>query len=435
MVHSTNMMVIYVDHHNQVLSCQGEAADVFGISPEPFATVGMHVMELPWERVVEAAPNLNNTLTVMHTPSGRTLLLSIVKLPRLVMTLDYLLVISRLDMIQMEPNEEERLQLEHNALIRSPKMKKIIDIIHKIANVDSTVLLLGESGVGKTMLARMIHQVSSRSERPFVAVNCGTLPDSLIEAELFGYEAGTFTGGKAEGKRGLLETAEGGTIFLDEIAELPYHVQSKLLEVLQENTFRKVGSVEVKKANIRIVAATNKDLKQLVAQKSFREDLYYRLHVVPLTIPPLRERREEIVPMAQLFVDTFNRRYGRQFFLSQQVQESLLAHEWPGNVRELENMVERMVVTYCEDTEELWRETIGTCDSDFPLELPGKQLPSLKEAKKQLEKELILRAYDLYENTYRAAEALQVDQSTIAKKLKEYRREDASGANKRSKKR
>nr|WP_264760997.1 sigma 54-interacting transcriptional regulator [Aneurinibacillus migulanus] len=318
----------------------------------------------------------------------------------------------------------------NGVLVKSEKMKKIIDVIHKIASVDSTVLLLGESGVGKTMLARLIHQASSRKDAPFVSINCGTLPDSLIESELFGYESGTFTGGKTGGKQGLLEAAEGGTIFLDEIAELPYHVQSKLLEVLQENTFRKIGSVDKQKANIRILSATNKNLKEMVNQKRFREDLYYRLHVVPLMIPPLRERREEILPLIEHFTSKFNQKYDRRFFLSPQMKARLVEYEWPGNIRELENLVERIIVT---QSEEIAEQVGGTSeDTDAFTSFQTKNvLPPLKEAKKQLEKALILRAYDLYENTYKAAEILQVDQSTIAKKLKQYRAEENGPERKR----
>jgi transcriptional regulator with PAS, ATPase and Fis domain len=364
--------------------------------------------------------------------AGHAVLVTVVKLPRSIAALDYLIVLCRLDDAAGEkPFQHAAADGYAGPLIRSGKMKKVMDIIHKIASVDSTVLLLGESGVGKSMLARVIHQVSSRREQPFLSINCGTLPDSLIESELFGYEPGSFTGGKSGGKKGLLEAADGGTVFLDEIAELPFHVQSKLLEVLQENTFRRIGSVEKQKTNIRIIAATNKDLKQMVSEKRFREDLYYRLHVVPLAIPPLRERREDILPLAEHFVQVFNQKYNRRFILSADSRERFLNYHWPGNVRELENTIERMVVTFSEESGDIWGEVSGTLEL-----LPagsGGELPPLKEAKKQLEKELILRAYQRYENTYKAAEALQVDQSTIVKKLKQYRQEEKEETERRSK--
>ncbi|WP_052812416.1 sigma-54 interaction domain-containing protein [Aneurinibacillus migulanus] len=431
-VKQAEMMVIFVGSHNQVVEWQGEVAEVFGFSPSVFLQPNMHIFQVPWETVVRNRPDLSAGLTIMQAINGPLVLLSVVKLPDTGSDIKYVLVLSRLDhMLDVNMNAPVLPDVANGVLVKSEKMKKIIDVIHKIASVDSTVLLLGESGVGKTMLARLIHQASSRKDAPFVSINCGTLPDSLIESELFGYESGTFTGGKTGGKQGLLEAAEGGTIFLDEIAELPYHVQSKLLEVLQENTFRKIGSVDKQKANIRILSATNKNLKEMVNQKRFREDLYYRLHVVPLMIPPLRERREEILPLIEHFTSKFNQKYDRRFFLSPQMKARLVEYEWPGNIRELENLVERIIVT---QSEEIAEQVGGTSeDTDAFTSFQTKNvLPPLKEAKKQLEKALILRAYDLYENTYKAAEILQVDQSTIAKKLKQYRAEENGPERKRS---
>ncbi|RJS60800.1 sigma 54-interacting transcriptional regulator [Bacillus sp. PK3_68] len=309
-------------------------------------------------------------------------------------------------------------------IAKSEKMRKIIDVIHRIANVDSTVLLLGESGVGKTMLAKYVHQQSMRHEQPFISINCSTLPENLIESELFGYEPGSFTGGKREGKTGLIESAEGGTLFLDEIAELPFAAQSKLLEVIQENKYRKIGSIHEKAANIRIIAATNKNLKELVQKKEFREDLYYRLYVVPLMVPPLRERRDEIPYLSQYFVQKFNQKYHRQFNLSSLLMEKFQSYNWPGNIRELENTIEQIVVTQSDQTGESWLLTDALTDTVF---LSKEHILPLKQAKQQFEKELILRVYHLYKSTYKAAEVLQVDQSTIAKKLKKYREEEKKG--------
>ncbi|MEK4027633.1 sigma 54-interacting transcriptional regulator [Pseudobacillus sp. FSL P4-0506] len=309
-------------------------------------------------------------------------------------------------------------------IAKSEKMRKIINVIHRIANVDSTVLLLGESGVGKTMLAKYVHQQSMRHEQPFISINCSTLPENLIESELFGYEPGSFTGGKREGKTGLIESAEGGTLFLDEIAELPFAAQSKLLEVIQENKYRKIGSIHEKAANIRIIAATNKNLKELVQKKGFREDLYYRLYVVPLMVPPLRERHDEIPYLSQYFVQKFNQKYHRQFNLSSLLMEKFQSYNWPGNIRELENTIEQIVVTQSDQTGESWLLTDALTDTVF---LSKEHILPLKQAKQQFEKELILRVYHLYKSTYKAAEVLQVDQSTIAKKLKKYREEEKKG--------
>ncbi|RXT07304.1 AAA family ATPase [Ammoniphilus sp. CFH 90114] len=303
---------------------------------------------------------------------------------------------------------------DNRLIMHSESMQRVIKIIQAVSQVDSTVLLLGESGVGKSAIANMIHRISNRASKPFVAVNCGALPENLIEAELFGYEHGSFTGGKKGGATGLFEVAHEGTIFLDGIAELPYRLQAKLLNVLQENTIRKVGSTENKKINVRIIAATNKDLSQLVKEKAFREDLFYRLNVVPLTIPALRERKEDIPHLINYFMSKYNKKYGLFMQLHPKVKDEFLHYHWPGNIRELENKIERMVVTNSQE---------GLGKGDFPQSNDELQFPPLKQAKKQLEKELIQKAYRLYGNTYKVAEILEVDQSTIVKKLKEYRKE------------
>ncbi|WP_240689455.1 sigma-54-dependent Fis family transcriptional regulator [Ammoniphilus sp. YIM 78166] len=309
---------------------------------------------------------------------------------------------------------EESLDTGENRLImKSETMQRVMKIIHAVAQVDSTVLLLGESGVGKSAIAHLIHRTSSRANKPFISVNCGAFPEHLIEAELFGYEHGSFTGGKKGGAMGLFEVAHEGTIFLDEIAELPYSLQAKLLNVLQENTIRKVGSTVNKKINVRILAATNKDLAQMVKEKSFREDLFYRLNVVPLTIPSLRERKEDIPDLIDYFLSKYNKKYGLFMQLRPQVKDELLHYNWPGNIRELENRIERMVVTNSQEGLDQREPSKSDEEAVFP---------PLKQAKKQLEKELILKAYQLYANTYKVAEVLEVDQSTIVKKLKEYRK-------------
>ncbi len=413
-------LTVFMDKRHRISKIQGDVTKVFGATPFSLA-VGIHLFDIDWSNVVDAPPSLMEGSHIAKMHSGDFILFFTVDIPFSNPEMDYLLLICRLDSgFYMEGLQRSFQEPLDHMPAKSDAMKKIIDIIQRISEVDSTVLLLGETGVGKTMLARYIHESSSRAKQPFVTVNCGAIPDSLIESELFGYESGAFTGGRSKGKKGLIELADGGILFLDEIAELPYSVQSKLLEVLQEHTFRKVGGTNSISVDIRIIAATNKDLQHMVDHKEFREDLYYRLHVVPLTIPPLRERREEIIPLAEHFVRKFNEQYGRHFVLSANVKERLFINPWRGNIRELENTIERMVVTQSEE--------MASPENEVPFENPGSyagnKLPPLKEAKKQLEKELILRAYDLYGTTYKAAEILQVDQSTIAKKIKQYREEE-----------
>src|SRR5215471_14935642 len=244
----------------------------------------------------------------------------------------------------------ERRRSEYDgAFENSPRMKAIKEMIDQVADTDATVLVWGESGVGKELVARAIHDCSPRRERPFVKVNCAALPLELLESELFGYERGAFTGAHKR-KPGKFELADGGTIFLDEIGEMPLPLQAKLLHVLQDREFARLGSGRDIRVDVRVVASTNKDLEKAVAQGLFREDLYYRLNVVNILVPPLRERPEEIPILAQHFWDKYSRQYNRQRLqLSRELIQRFQAHPWPGNVRELENLVKRIVVLESEE--------------------------------------------------------------------------------------
>jgi transcriptional regulator with GAF, ATPase, and Fis domain len=242
---------------------------------------------------------------------------------------------------------QDEIKLEHNfadIISRSQALKKILGKVEQVAATDATVLILGESGTGKELLARAVHNLSNRRERPMVKVNCAALPANLIESELFGHEKGAFTGAIAR-KIGRFELANGGTIFLDEIGELPPELQAKLLRVLQEGEFERVGGTQTLKVDTRVIAATHRDLKEEIAHGRFREDLYYRLHVFPITIPPLRERKEDIPLLINHFVKKYATRTGKKIeTVSQHVIEILQAYDWPGNVRELENVIERAVI-------------------------------------------------------------------------------------------
>ncbi len=222
-------------------------------------------------------------------------------------------------------------------------MAKTLDMVGRVAGTDAIVLLRGESGTGKSLMARCIHYSSNRKRGPFVIVNCASLPANLIESELFGHEKGAFTGAFNQ-RIGRFETADGGTLFLDEVGELPMETQAKLLRVIQDGTFERVGSSKTLTVNVRLICATNADLESLVREKQFREDLYYRLMVVPVQIPPLRNRKEDILPLCSFFLKKFTSKHGKRLSITREVMEFLEAYHWPGNVRELENTIERTVV-------------------------------------------------------------------------------------------
>jgi len=305
----------------------------------------------------------------------------------------------------------------------SPATKNLLDLAVRVAQVDSTVLLSGESGVGKDVFAKLIHSLSKRHDQPFVSLNCGAIPENLLESELFGYEKGAFSGADRYGKPGLFEEATGGTVFLDEIGELPLNLQVKLLKVLQEQSCRRLGSVKTVELNIRILAATNRDLKEMVAAGQFREDLFYRLYVVPIEIPPLRERREDILPLALQFLKAYNHQYQVSRTLGHELLRVLESYAWPGNVRELQNVIERLVVTA--DTEVLEPRHLPQSMHEAQVGAPPPTVwvtegVKLREAKDQLEKQLIQKALAQTSNTREAAKLLGVTHSTVVRKAQKF---------------
>lgn len=305
-----------------------------------------------------------------------------------------------------------QLLSEDELITCSNSMMAVIDLALRVAETDSTILLTGESGVGKSLLAKTIHRSSERKNKPLLQINCGAIPESLIEAELFGYEAGAFTGADSKGRAGLIEMARGGTVFLDEISELPLHLQSKLLGVIQDREFYRVGGRQIQQVDVRLIAATNQDLAQLVNEGAFREDLYYRLNVVPIYLPPLRQRREDIPTLINHFSAKYNRKYNSYKKFSDALVEQLVNLPWPGNIRELENVVERSIVT-----------TAGNSIHTDQVQIPGleKRFPSnlgLKQLLNEREREILSQARDQYRTTRRVADALGISQASAARKLK-----------------
>jgi PAS domain S-box-containing protein len=307
-------------------------------------------------------------------------------------------------------------------IFRSEEMHRIIEMVLRVAQVDPTVLLLGESGVGKGMIAKLIHKLSNRNHGPFIRVDIAGIPESLIESELFGYERGAFTGAKPEGKPGFFELADKGTLFLDEIGEIPITLQSKLLRFLEDHQIIRVGGTEPKEIDVRVIAATNKNIEEMVVSRKFREDLFYRLNVVQISIPPLRERRIDILPLLLYFLEKFNEKYKKKKVISPDAIDAFIDYDFRGNIRELANFVERMIVSLEKDRIELGdlpktiRESrIGS----ISLELQDKEFP-LKEALKRYEKAVIERAMRKYGSQREVAKALKVDRATISRKIKKY---------------
>jgi PAS domain S-box-containing protein len=315
--------------------------------------------------------------------------------------------------------KELRETYEHEGLIfKSITMQKIIETIKKVSVVDSTVLVLGETGVGKSRLVRHLHEVSHRKNDSFYEINCAALPTNLIESELFGYSGGSFTGANREGKKGLLESAHKGTLFLDEIGEMPLEIQAKLLQVLQEKTFRPIGGRELKKVDVRIVAATNRDLSTMVKQGTFRKDLYYRLNVIPISIPPLRERTEDILPLIYHYLQHFNKKYGRDVKLAPSTLQMFVGYPWEGNNREIENVIERIVIT-ADDF--VMVEDLPLSMQEATVEQSGQSLYRMLE---EVERNIILKAYKTYGSSYKVAEFLQISQSAATRKIKKFIEEE-----------
>lgn len=315
--------------------------------------------------------------------------------------------------------EHLRSQQPFQKLItKNPDMQKKIEMAFHVARVDSTVLILGESGVGKELVAQLIHRASHRSKRPFIKINCGAIPMNLLETEFFGYEPGSFTGALREGKKGLFELADGGTLFLDEVGEMPLELQVKVLRAIQDKEIIRVGGKKTISLDVRIIAATNRDLEEMIRNKTFREDLYYRLNVVPLVLPPLRKRKEDILPMVAEFIARFNTSYGYQKWIHPEVMEFFWEHDWPGNIRELENTIERMVVT-CRD-ECITMDALAEISS-LPFNTANNALPSLRERLAKEERHLLLEAYKATGSTRKAAAFLDISQSSLVKKMKKYR--------------
>jgi len=321
-------------------------------------------------------------------------------------------------------SEQTRKYGIHNIIAESRHMKNVLEMVQKVARSDaSTVLVQGESGSGKELVAKAIHFESSRADKPFMAINCAAVPETLLESELMGHEKGAFTDAKVQ-KKGLFELADGGTVFLDEIGDMEPGMQAKLLRVLEDRSFRRVGGTRDISVDVRIVSATNKDLLQAIEEKTFRNDLYYRLQVIPIYLPPLRERREDVLALAKHFIDHFNREFGKSVKgLSRQAEKFMVDYHWPGNVRELRNVLERAIILENEEyllLEHLPREVAGRAPSEstgpIAFHLPPEGIDI-----EDVERELIRQALDQTSgNQSKAAKMLNLGIDAFRYRMKKF---------------
>lgn len=319
-----------------------------------------------------------------------------------------------------ELDKIKRLQQQQTKFAtKSKKMIEILETAIKASQFDSNILITGESGVGKGLMAKLIHESSGRKDQPFIIINCAGIPEDLFESELFGYEPGAFSGASIKGKKGLLEVADKGTVFLDEIGDMSLRLQAKLLRVIEEKEMNRLGSTKTIKLNVRIIAATNQDIDALIESKKFRQDLFFRINTISIVIPPLRERTEDVIPLVQHFTQRINERYGMKKHFSSGAAQLLMSYNFPGNVRELSNIVEQAFLISKRDTveaDELPIQVRDIVDSHSLMFESGNKTYS--EIVDLMEYKIIKNAVEKYGSTHKAAKNLKISQSTIVRKMK-----------------
>ncbi len=322
-----------------------------------------------------------------------------------------------------EITEYSKKQNENNNgfIAKSENMKQLKIMVDSILNIDTSILLLGDTGCGKGYIAKYIHDNSIRKNEPFVIVNCGAIPVNLMESELFGYEKGSFTDGLKEGKKGLLEMAGSGTILFDEIGDMPLDLQVKILHVLDNNEFMRIGSITKNKVKAKLIFATNCNLMEMVNCGKFRKDLYYRISVLPIEVPQLKERKDDIPLLINQFLNKFNNKYNKNVKLSNSDLDMLIQYNYPGNIRELMNIIERTVILSGLDKKSVINQSdINYIDYDSSSLININKIYPMKSAVEEVEKQILFLAKQKYNTTREMAQALMIDQSTVVKKMKKY---------------
>lgn len=437
--HSRDHVVI-ADGKGRVLQVSASCASVYGVAIPDL--IGASVFDLELERIfspsitVQVLRTRRQSQLMQRTLTGRTVMAEAYPIwdgDQLVRVISFSKDMTDIRMLQREYELLHRQLAAQEAArttadieiagltARSAPMREVASLIKRVAPTDASVLLLGETGVGKTMIASMLHHLGARRSGPIVEANCGAIPETLFESEMFGYVAGAFSGAARGGKPGLAERADGGTLFLDEIAELPLAVQAKLLRVIQDGQVTRLGSTEPRTIDFRLVSATNRNLEERVAEGHFRLDLYHRLNVVPVTIPPLRERREDIPGFVKQMLEALNARYGTDKALAPECWAYLMNHEWAGNVRELQNVMERLYVI---SEGSLIHLDSLTANASRPAEAqvsaPEAERQTLRQAVETAEKDALMQAIEHCTSTYDVAEYLGASQPTVFRKLRKY---------------
>jgi PAS domain S-box-containing protein len=313
---------------------------------------------------------------------------------------------------------QKKVITQENYVMESEAMREVKRSILKIAPTDATVLVEGESGSGKEIVAELLFKLGNRADQPFSKINCAMIPEHLLESEFFGYEPGAFTGANKSGKRGKIEMADGGTLFLDEIGEMPLSLQAKILEFLQDREIVRVGGMKRIPVDVRVIAATNRNLQAMVKEGTFRGDLYYRLNVMSIHVSPLQRRTEDIMPLTSMFLQKYNARYGKSKVFAPSVLTYFLKYTWPGNVRELMHTVERLLII--SDNDVITMNDVNKVFSDNTEKYLNTELSSLKQAKHQLEISMVKQAYETYRSSYKVGDVLGISQPAVMKILKKH---------------
>ncbi|MDW7677112.1 MAG: sigma 54-interacting transcriptional regulator [Bacillota bacterium] len=438
---------VIIDNKGIITKVLPNFEEIYGLSAEE--AVGKSVYEMEERKVfnpsiaIRVLKSLKRETLLQLTGTGKYLMCTAIpvmdKTGVLQKIISYTYDVSKYEIMKeeyrnlQETVESYSVQLEQlkqtyklNSKIvgNSQSTQNIISMVDRISKFDASVLLTGESGVGKTMFAQAIHEESMRRNYPFITINCGAIPENLLETELFGYEKGAFTGASHEGKIGLIELAHKGVIFLDEIGDLPLHMQVKLLKVIQDKKVLRVGGIKEKFVDFRLISASNQDLSKLIETGKFRDDLYYRINVISIQIPPLRERKEDIFYLINRFVEKYNSLYGVKRAFSNKAIDLLESYSWPGNIRELENVVERMIITsetYI-ITEDILPDYIVKKDNKNIYNTKNKKL---KEIMQDVEKQILLDSYEKHQTTTKVAEVLGISQPSVSQKLKKYLTKDS----------